>query len=97
MSKIQPTRVTLLALAAAMAAPLLLAQPAAAEGDYADYRYRTTLATETKAEKAKKAGAERQTVRVGAEDSAPDLTAEPKRRNHFYIDVAPEEEQHYRE
>lgn len=97
MSSKRTSRFTLLALAAATAAPIFVAQPAAAEGDYGDYRYRAFLATETAAEKAARTGTDHQSARVGAEDASADRTYNQPRRNRFYIDVAPEDEQHYRE
>jgi hypothetical protein len=97
MSAKTSTRLTLLALAAAIAAPAMFAQPAAAQGDYADYRYRAFLATPTQAEKTKAAAIkERQTVRVGAEDSTGSQKAKGQHVRRFLFDVAPSEEQHYR-
>jgi len=98
MSAKTSTRLTLLALAAAIAAPAMFAQPAAAQGDYADYRYRAFLATPTQAEKTKAAAIkERQTVRVGAEDSTGSQQAKGQHVRRFLFDVAPSEEQHYRD
>ena len=91
-------RLTFLALAAAIAAPAMFAQPAAAQGDYADYRYRAFLATPTQAEKTKGATIkERQTVRVGAEDSTGKQKAKSQHGYRFFHNVAPSEEQHYRD
>ncbi len=89
----------LIAAAAAIAAPALLAQPAAAEGDYADYRYRTVLATETQQEKTKRTAAQspRQNVRAGASDAA-SASKQPHTRSYrFKFDVPIDEEQHYRD
>jgi hypothetical protein len=98
MSAKTSTRLTLLALAAAIAAPAMFVQPAAAQGDYADYRYRAFLATPTQAEKAKAAAIkERQTVRLGAEDSTGGQKAKSQHGRRFLFDVAPSEEQHYRD
>lgn len=98
MSAKTSTRLTLLALAAAIAAPAMFAQPAAAQGDYADYRYRAFLATPTQAEKTKAAAVkERQTVRVGTEDSTGSQKATNQHGRRFLFDVAPSEEQHYRD
>jgi len=91
----------MIAVAAAIAAPALLTQPAiAAEGgDYGDYHYRTFLATETQQEKSKRI-AERsgqQNVRAGTSDAAP-AVAEPTTPSYrFNFDVPIEEEQHYRD
>ena len=91
-------RLTFLTLAAAIAAPAIFAQPAAAQGDYADYRYRAFLATPTQAEKAKAAATqERQTVRVGTDDASWNQNAKGQHNRRFVHDVAPSEEQHYRD
>ncbi len=89
--------------AAAIAVPVLFAQPAVTLADAGDYRYRTVLATETTAEKNQRLASEaaRQSARVGASDAQPAAAVEryePPVRNHrFNFDVPLEDEQHYRE
>ena len=90
-----------IALAAAIAAPALLAQPAVAGegGDYAEYRYRAFLATETQQEKAKRTAARsgQQNVRAGTSDAGPAVTEPATPSYRFNFDVPVEEEQHYRD
>ena len=98
MSKTRSKPYLLLAAAAAVSASALLIQPAAAgEGGAYDARYEAYVAAEEARQKAAKTAkpvAQRQSVRVGAEDAT---SKEPRRNYHrFHYNVAPEKEQLYR-
>jgi hypothetical protein len=87
----------MIALAAAIAAPAVLAPPAAA--DAGEYRYRTVLATETQQEKTKRIAARsvQQNVRAGTSDAASAAPRPTTRSYRFNFDVPVDEEQHYRD
>ena len=96
MSKTISSRTLLLAAAAAVSATALLAQPAAAgEGEGFDARYEAYVAAEEAREKAAgKPLAQRQSARIGAEDTASGAPRRTPQRFHF--DVDPENEHNYR-